>query len=456
MKGKTMKNESWLRAFCFTGVLRRIVSLSVLIVGSSFFWVNGEGLRDAATKAGMYVGTALGGTPSGTMGTIVKNEFNMLVCVNAMKWDATEGQQGKFSFGGGDQISTYCTTNSYKMRGHTMVWHAQTPSWVQGLSRTAMLAAMKNHIFNLMEHFRGKILEWDICNECVADGSSSLRGSFWRTKIGDDFIDSAFSYAHQADSNVYLYYNDYSAEAAGSTKSDFVYNMVKGMKQRGIPIHGVGLQCHLTAPVNKDKISANIKRLGELGLRVSCTETDIVNGTTNPSSWTNLVQACVENYNATSFLTWGVGDADSWKGSGCNCLMWTTSYQSKASVYSAVQTAFNSADPAIVEQRKAFTALSPQELLRKGGTPVLASVKKESQRVTFNGNTLSYYLPANQNIHLQIIDMLGKVAVDLKPGMQTSGMHTLVVPRQVLPAGLYFAKINSGNQLTSIPFTRLN
>jgi GH35 family endo-1,4-beta-xylanase len=375
-----------------------------------------------------------------------------------MKWDATEGSKGNFNYNGGDQISNYCTTNSYKMRGHTMVWHAQTPSWVQSLGRTEMLAAMKNHITNLMTHFKGKILEWDICNECVADGSSSLRNSFWKNKIGEDFIDSAFSYAHQADTNVYLYYNDYSGESAGSTKSDFIYNMVKGMKQRGIPIHGVGLQCHLNAPVSKDKISANIKRLGDLGLRVSCTETDIGNGTTSPSSWTNLVQACVENYNATSFLTWGVGDADSWKGSGCGCLIWTTSYQAKAEVYAAVQNAFNGADAAITAKRKEFMALSPEALLKyKVGVVAPGKQgKQESLRVALNGTTLSCYLPVSQNMHLQIIDMLGKVAVDFKPGMQTAGVHNFIVPRKVLPAGLYFARVNSGNQVTSIPFTKLN
>jgi hypothetical protein len=289
----------------------------------------------------------------------------------------------------------------------------------------------------------------------VADGSSSLRSSFWRSKIGDDFIDSAFSYAHQADTNVYLYYNDYSAEAAGSTKSDFVYNMVKGMKQRGIPIHGVGLQSHLNAPVTKAAISTNIKRLGELGLRVSCTEIDIGNGTSSPSSWTNLVQACVENYNTTSFVTWGISDANSWKGSTCNCLIWDGSYKAKAEVYSAVQTAFNSADAAITEKRKAFIALSPQALLRNA-VPVVTSEKKGTPRVTFNSNTFSYYLTKNQDMHLQIIDMLGKVAVDMNLGMQTSGAHSIQMSRNVLPAGLYFAKISLGNQITSIPFSRLN
>jgi endo-1,4-beta-xylanase len=403
----------------------------------------------------MYFGTAVAGSPSGSIGTIVKNDYNMLVCENAMKWDATEGSKGNFNYNGGDQIVTYCTSNGYKMRGHTMVWHAQTPTWVQSLGRTEMLAAIKNHINKLMEHFKGKILEWDICNECVADGSSGLRNSFWKNKIGEDFIDSAFTYAHNADSNVYLYYNDYGGEAAGGTKSDYIYNMVKGMKQRGIPIHGVGLQCHLGGSVNKAGISANIKRLGELGLRVSCTEIDIQNGTSNPSAWTNLVQACVENFNTTAFVTWGVSDANSWRGSGCGCLIWNTSYQAKAEVYSAVQTAFNNGDAAIAEKRKEFSALSPEALLHlKSSTSTVE--KKDTPRFTINNNTISYNLAAGQNMHIQVIDLLGKVAVDLNLGMQASGKHTVRLTRWQLPDGLYFAKIRLGDQFVCIPFTRLN
>jgi endo-1,4-beta-xylanase len=320
-----------------------------------------------------------------------------------------------------------------------------------------MLAAIKNHITNLMDHFRGKVLEWDICNECVADGSSSLRGSFWKNKIGSDFIDSAFVYAHQADSNVYLYYNDYSGENAGSVKSDYIYNMVKGMKERGIPIHGVGLQCHLGAPVNKANISKNIKRLGELGLRVSCTEIDIGNGTSNPSSWTNLVEACTENFNTTSFLTWGVSDANSWKGSGCNCLIWNTSYQPKTQVYDAVKTAFEKGDPAVAAKRKEFAALSPNALLKRG-VSTIASQKQQvaAPAITFSNNVLSYSLPVNQTLNIQVVDMRGRVVTTMAEKVETAGVHTVNLHNRSLPAGMYFVKLRSKNDCMSFPYTRVD
>jgi GH35 family endo-1,4-beta-xylanase len=434
--------------------LKGIGCFTLILFGSiPFYSAHGEGLKDAAAKVNMYFGAATDRPTSFT--SILKNDFSMLVCENAMKWDATERTDGNFSYGGGDAVVKFADSSNMKMRGHTFVWTPQTPSWVQSLNRQNMLAAMKDHILNLGGHWKGKILEWDVVNEMIADGGSgSLKNTYWRQKIGDDFIDSAFVYAHQADPNAYLYINDYSAEGM-NTKSNYLYNFVKGMKERGIPVHGVGLQCHLTAPVSKDQISQNIKRFGELGLRVSCTEIDIMNGTNSPSSWTNLVQACVENFNVTSFVVWGVSDANSWRGSGCNCLIWDKSGQVKTDVYNAIKTAFANGDPAIAEKRKAFMGLSPVELKRigKAGGSELRGVP----RFTINNNMLSYYVSAAQTVVVRIVDIRGRTMIDRDLGMQTPGTHTIRLTRRKLPAGLYFAKIRSGNtSVNSISFTLLN
>jgi endo-1,4-beta-xylanase len=244
--------------------------------GFLFFTAHADGIKDAAAKVYMNFGAATD-RPS-SFSSILKTDFNMLVCENAMKWDGTEPSQGKFNYNGGDVVVKFADSNNMRVRGHTFVWTPQTPQWVQSLSRQDMLAAMKNHILNVGAHWKGKILEWDVVNEMIADGGNSLKSTYWRQKIGDDFIDSAFVYAHQADPGAYLYLNDYGAEGM-NTKASFLYTYVKGLKQRGISIHGVGFQCHFSAPVNKTDISANMKRLGELGLRVSCTEVDIQNGT---------------------------------------------------------------------------------------------------------------------------------------------------------------------------------
>ncbi len=432
-------------------------SLLLSIICFFVFPVDAQGVKDAAAKIHMNFGTCVSGSPSSNSRS--KTDYNIFVCENAMKWDATEATQGNFNYSGGDQVANWTSTNGCLMRGHTMCWGAQTPSWVQGLSRTAMLAAMKNHITNLMTHFKGKILEWDICNESVSDGSASLKGTFWQKQIGNDFIDSAFMYAYEADSNVYLYYNDYSSEFSGTTKSDYIYNMVKSMQERHIPIHGVGLQCHLTAPITKDKISANIKRLGDLGLRVSCTETDMMNGTSNPSSWFNLVQACVENYNATTFMCWGYDDNHSWRGTGCNCQMWDGSGQPHTAIVNGVDSVFSNGDPTVAAKRQAFIKLTPSDIFHGLGVPVAFNRKIDQMRqphFSFNDNILSFELPKAQNVHVQVFDMRGRMASDFDLGMQSSGSHVVPWTHGRLPAGLYLAKIKTGEQSMNFPFTRLN
>jgi len=420
--------------------LSGLISTALSIGGISFLTADGAGLKDAAAKAYLNIGTATD-RPS-SYSTIIKNEFNILVCENAMKFQPTEPTQGNFTFSGGDQVLTFAQTNNMLMRGHTLVWHAQTSSWIQGLDRLQMLAGMKEHINGVLTHYKGKILEWDVVNEAVSAGTSS----FWRQKIGADFIDSAFVYAHQADPGAYLYYNDYGGEGTGG-KGDQIYNMVKDMKARGIPIHGVGLQCHFSNSINKASISANIKRLGELGLRVSCTEIDIANTSTNGAPWQQLMEACLENYNATSFVVWGVSDAASWRGSSCGCLIWDGQQQPKTAVYNALTTALNSADATIAEKRKTFAGLTASAILEGKGKPD-ALAFKASQRFTFNNNIFSYTVPSDRDVRMQVIDARGKTAMDMNLGRQTSGMHTVNCSGRHFPAGIYFVKMKVGDQIS--------
>jgi GH35 family endo-1,4-beta-xylanase len=422
-------------------------ALMVIAAGGISIGTIDAGVKDEAAKVFMNFGSASGGNPATySFVSRIKSDYNALVCENAMKFQPTEPNQGSFSYSGGDQVVSFCQTNNMLVRGHTMVWGGQNPTWITGLSRQQMLAALKNHITNLMTHWKGKITEWDIVNEAVADGGSGgLKGIFWQKTIGNDYLDSAFTYAHEADPNVYLYYNDYSGESAGSVKSDYIYNMVKGMVQRGIPIHGVGLQCHLSSPVSKDKISANIKRIGDLGLRVSCTETDIKNSTSDAASWSNLVQACVENYNATTFMCWGFDDGHSWIGNPCNCQMWDQQDNPKTALVTAVQNAFSGGDPAVAAKRKAFISLTPEQLLAQHTTSVRLNLNyKPVSHFAYTNGSLSYFLPVNQHVRLQVFTMQGKTVLEMNLGRQTTGTHSVRLSGLNLPVGLYFAKINSG------------
>jgi endo-1,4-beta-xylanase len=316
-------------------------------------------LREAADKAGLHFGAAISGRIATGTNTALKNiittEFNTVVCENDMKWDNTERTAGQFTFSGGDDVVEFAEENDMKVRGHTLVWHSQSNGAQSGgASREEMLAKMKRHIDAVAGQYKGKIMEWDVVNEAVADGSTSLRNSFWRQRVGDDFIDSAFVYAHRADPNALLFYNDYGAEDMG-TKSNGVYNLVKRLKDNGIPIHGVGLQCHFGTSIRKADIDRNIKRIGELGLRVALTEIDMVDPSHNTQPWKDLMEVCLANANCTTFMTWGVYDAASWRANGgtCNCLVFDTQLRPK-DIHGVLLTAMNNADPTIVARRKAF------------------------------------------------------------------------------------------------------
>ncbi len=286
-----------------------------------------ETLGSLAKKRGVFVGAAVGDAFWGgdaRYKDTLKKEFNLIVAENAMKFDQLEPSKNRFTWKQGDDLAAFAAQNGISLRGHNLVWHQQS-GWIAnaaaGLSRIEMQAVLKNHIDSVVGHFQGKILEWDVVNEAIDDGAGALRESFWKQRIGSDYLDSAFTWAHRADPKALLFYNDYSGEGMGG-KSDKIYDLVKGMKDRGVPIHGVGLQSHFAAQAlfSTADIDRNLKRLGALGLRVSFTEVDFrlplpadsAGLATQKDNYSRLLAVCLANDNCKAFLTWGFTDAHSW------------------------------------------------------------------------------------------------------------------------------------------------
>ena len=266
-------------------------------------------------------------------------QFNMMVCENEMKFDALEPSRNSFSFGSADNLVSLAQKNGMAIRGHCLVWHSQLPTWVssdgkkndKGWSREEALDIMKNHITKVMQHYKGKVREWDVVNECLDDDQTTVRTnpdsydlrkqSVWQLAIGDDYIDSAFVYAHRADPDAELYLNDYGVELQGKAKSVAFYNLAVRLKEKGIPIHGVGLQCHFsTGDVDSVKIDNTIKRFGEAGLKCIITELDM--GIPSTSEQNLLEQArcyrvitdiVLNHDNCPSMVIWGIKDNDSWR-----------------------------------------------------------------------------------------------------------------------------------------------
>jgi endo-1,4-beta-xylanase len=194
-------------------------------------------------------------------------------------------------------------------------------------------------------HYKGRIYAWDVVNEAIND-DGTLRDTVWLRNIGSEYIELAFRWAHEADPQALLFYNDYGAEGLG-VKSDAVYNLVKNLLEKGVPIHGVGLQMHvsLESPPNPQEVAANIKRLNELGLIVHITEMDV--RLTTPPRWEDFVRqaeiyysilkVCLSADNCKAFIMWGFTDKYSWipgffSGYG-SALIFDESYSPKPAYY---------------------------------------------------------------------------------------------------------------------------
>ncbi len=210
-------------------------------------------LKQAGLCNDRLVGTAIGAPhlSDAALVDIAKAEFDYVTAENEMKWSSLQPSQGAFDFSAADQIVDFAIDNGMEVKGHTLVWHNQLPSWVQGLgSAEAVRAAMVNHIQTVMDHFKGKVIAWDVVNEAWANpndwpnGEPTLRNSVFYQMLGESFIDEAFVAARAADPDVKLYYNDFRSEAVGQPKGDAIYAMLQGMVERGVPIDGVGLQTH--------------------------------------------------------------------------------------------------------------------------------------------------------------------------------------------------------------------
>jgi len=284
-----------------------------------------EPLRDAARAAGKLVGAAVqsGLLTDGRYAGVLGRHFNYLTAEYEMKWDAVERVRGSNNFGAGDAIVAYGQANGMQIKGHALVWHGSVPGWVGALSAEDLRAAFENHIRAVAEHYRGRVIAWDVVNEAIADDGSGLRDTVFRQKLGDQYIADAFRIARQADPQALLFYNDYGGEGL-SQKSNRIYDLVQGLRAQGVPIDGVGLQMHITAtnPPSDASIAANMRRLAGLGLSVNISEMDVrikdAPGTTQTrldlqkSVYHSIVGVCVAEPRCDGVTFWGFTDAYSW------------------------------------------------------------------------------------------------------------------------------------------------
>ncbi len=290
---------------------------------------SGSSLRTLAQTRGVYVGAAVAITPlrfEPRYTDALKREFNMITPENVMKIAAIRPNRQTFNFNDADAVVNFAQANQMQVRGHTLVWYKDLPGWLAGgnFSRDDLINILREHIQTVVGHYKGRILAWDVVNEAV-DDSGALRDSLWMRVIGPDYIEMAFRWAHEADPQALLFYNDYGGEGLGK-KSDAIYGLVQDLLKRGVPINGVGLQMHVTlAKVPKpDEMKANIDRLAALGLQIHVTEldVDIRDGTGNTaqrlaaqaSVYRDVATTCLGSPACKALVMWGFTDRYTWIG----------------------------------------------------------------------------------------------------------------------------------------------
>ncbi len=210
---------------------------------------------------------------------IVEKHCNTLTAENVMKWGPIHPEPNRYNFEPADRFVEFGQNNKMFIIGHTLVWHHQTPKWVfednanKPMTRDAMLSRMKDHIFTVVGRYKGKVGGWDVVNEAL-DDNGELRKSKWFETIGEDFIEKAFEYAHEADPDAELYYNEYNNEKPG--KLEGCVRLIRKLKAKGLRIDGVGLQAHsdMNYP-SKKELEGFFAAMKPLGVKVMITELDV-------------------------------------------------------------------------------------------------------------------------------------------------------------------------------------
>ncbi|MDX1994741.1 MAG: extracellular solute-binding protein [bacterium] len=317
-------------------------------------------LRGLAEARGIAIGSAVAIDPlrnDPTYADVLRREFNLITPETSLKMDVLRPDRTTYNFSEADSIVDYAQANGMQVRGHTLVWHRQLPGWLENgtFSRDELIAILREHIHTVVGRYQGRIRVWDVVNEAFNE-DGTLRDSVWLRGIGPEYIDYAFQFAHEADPQAILFYNDYNTEDL-SPKSTAVYALVQGMVERGIPIHGVGLQMHITIshPLPVGDVQQNLNRITALGLQVQITEMDVRLQGSNLSREEQLRQQaqyfaaiadlCFQTQACTAFVVWGFTDRYTWipgyTGYPDQPLLFDADYVPKPAYYALVNSLVN-------------------------------------------------------------------------------------------------------------------
>lgn len=255
--------------------------LIVLAVTAAAGPASAQTLRDAA-EGRFLIGTAAEPyeLDNPKYAKILARQFSSVTAENAMKPAALHAKQGELTFGEADRLVAFAQEHGLEVIGHVLIWHQAAPDWMftdgsgRPLPRDVALQNMREHIHAVAGHFRGKVRGWDVVNEAISDSGPYLRDTPALRAIGEDYVIKAFEFAHEADPDAELYYNDYNIDMP--YKRDKGLRMVRELLGAGVRLDAVGIQGHwLLESPPLDEINDGIQAFIDLGVRVEITELDI-------------------------------------------------------------------------------------------------------------------------------------------------------------------------------------
>ena len=278
-------------------MINRNIFLNLIVCALMTAIVYGQSNTDTASLKSLkevYAGKFLIGTAGDLRGysdaelANIKTQYDILTPENCMKPQPIHPSEDTYNFTTADAMVDWCQKNGVKVWGHNLLWHAQTGRWFfqgpdgQPASRELTLERLKKHIFTVAGRYKGKVVGWDVVNEAIADSGAgeteNLRKFSWYKTVGPDVINMAFKWAHEADPDAKLFYNDYNIEQGavdntGKHASSMI--LLKRLISEGVPITGVGIQGHWHLDTNLDNVEKAITDYASLGLEVSITELDV-------------------------------------------------------------------------------------------------------------------------------------------------------------------------------------
>ncbi len=264
--------------------IKQLLNTHLIPSMTCFYLLFSCGLDSGSTNDPLHasapypVGVALGyrDLNNDSIRSIAGYEFNSLTAENSMKMYAIL-KDTTYNFDGADAYIEFAEANGMRMFGHALLWHYGLPEHVKKLEGdTAKLREFtKRYIHKVVSRYKGKVDAWDVVNEAFLDKTGAMRENIWYKTFGADYVEMAFRMAHEADPKAKLFINDYNTDR-DSAKLDGLLNLVIDLKERGVPIDGIGMQMHLRMDIPNETIARHVKKAAETGLLVHFSELDII------------------------------------------------------------------------------------------------------------------------------------------------------------------------------------